>query len=176
MVASRRRMTWSLFSRTTTASALVTASSFICCLCLISGGTCRDMGSNLANNSVYDWASSRCPEITLTGCNPRRPVFIPNTPIRTKIQRREGESAYGTSGFCSPGLASDRYGVCRRLPWDPEPSVPFYSDLILETRGHTSMRSNQSTTEKRSLSNRVLLCKAKPLDPGSWPSVDHEFQ
>lgn len=82
------------------------------------------MGTNLTNNNVIDWGSARC-NIGLSGCFPDQIQFTPSTLLRYQ-QRREGESCYGTSGVCAPGLYCGREYKCCRLPWDPPPSYPYY--------------------------------------------------
>jgi len=81
------------------------------------------MGSILNHNNMADWGSANC-NVGLLGCFPDQSVYVPSTMTRFE-QRVEGDSCYGTSGVCAPGLYCNRAFVCARLPWDP-PSTNTY--------------------------------------------------
>lgn len=80
------------------------------------------MGDNLRDVNYADFGSSNC-NILLEGCSPDQSVFLANSMLRFQ-QRAEGESCYGTSGTCAPGLYCNRSFQCARLPWDPAPTYP----------------------------------------------------
>jgi len=84
------------------------------------------MGDLGRDANYADFGSANC-MIGLDGCQPDQPFYQPSTMLRYD-QRWEGESCYGTSGVCAPGLYCNRGYTCARLPWDP-PSTntyPFY--------------------------------------------------
>jgi len=84
------------------------------------------MGDAFKDANFADFGSANC-VIGLGGCQPDQSLFVAATMTRF-AQRVEGESCYGTSGVCAPGLYCNRGFRCARLPWDP-PSTntyPFY--------------------------------------------------
>ena len=84
------------------------------------------MGDALRDVNLADLGSANC-VIGLGGCQPAQPLFVGSTMLRYQ-QRVEGESCYGTSGVCAPGLYCSGAFTCARLPWDPPPTntYPFY--------------------------------------------------
>jgi len=100
------------------------------------------MGDNFAHVNIADWATANA-NVGLTGAFPDQPIFVPLTLTRFQ-QRREGESCAGAAGVCAPGLycagGGPRAYTCCRLPWDPQPSYPYYKLYRTNSAAQSHMR------------------------------------